>query len=123
MTKCKYMEAAYPLLGDEACSEHQHDVSTFELAKALAVVCQSPNPSDEQIAWFLDDAGAVVSDFDPTPTEWEITGLTHSYVVGLDFVLRINDKPYVIPQSDWEPSHPISLAEWQSWHRSEEDFD
>lgn len=112
---CRFMAAAYPSLGAEACTEHRHDEPTFALARAFAVACQSPEPTDEQIAWMLDDAGAIVDDFDPAPAEWTVTEPQITDDAGLDFTLTVNGAPYVIQQSEWEPSHPVSLATWHGW--------
>lgn len=118
---CRYMQAAYPTLGAEACTEHRHDEPTFALARAFAVTCQSPEPTDEQIGWMLDDAGAIVDDFDPVPTEWTVTEPQVTNEAGLDFTLTVNGVPYVIQQSEWEPSHPVSLATWREWGNEDDE--
>lgn len=122
--KCRFMQAAYPELdAEDTCSDHRHDDQTFALARALAVVCQDPDPSDEQIGWLIDDA-AVVDDFDPVPAEWTLTPpemgeKANRY--GVDFTLTINGVDYVVPVSEWEPSHPVSLAEWRTWNDEAEE--
>ena len=74
--QCRYMRAAYPTLDAvDTCSEHRHDAPTFALARALAEVFQQPDPDDERIGWFLDDAAAVIDDFDPAPLSWTVTSL------------------------------------------------
>ena len=120
--QCQFMAAAYPTLGAESCTEHRHDEPTFALARAFAVACQSPEPTDEQVAWMLDDAGAIVDDFDPAPAEWVVTEPQVTHEAGLDFTLTVNGEPYVVQQSEWEPSHPVSLATWREWgHEDDED--
>lgn len=113
--QCRFMAAAYPALGAESCTEHPHDEPTFALARAFAVACQSPDPTDEQVGWMLDDAAAVVDDFDPVPAAWVVTEPQLTTEVGLDFTLTVNGEPYVIQQSEWEPSHPLSRAQWDKW--------
>lgn len=114
--QCRYMAAAYPILdAEDTCSDHRHDEPTFSLARAMASVWQQPDPTDEQIGWMLDDAAAVVDDFDPTPDAWEVTEAVVTTTVGLAFTCTVNGVPYVIQDSDWEPAHPVALATWQSW--------
>lgn len=120
--QCQYMAAAYPTLnGDDTCSEHRHEARVFELARALASEFQKPDPTDEQIGWFLDDADAVVDDFDPAPDVWEIAGLRSmpEELPGITNLLRINDVEYVIQDSEWEPAHPVSLATYRSWQEED----
>jgi hypothetical protein len=57
LVQCSYMAAAYPTLdADDTCHSHRHEDRIVTLARAMAVEFQRPDPSDEQIAWFLDDA-------------------------------------------------------------------
>lgn len=119
MEQCQFMAAAYPSLdAEDTCSEHRHDGATFALAKAFAVACQSPDPTDEQIGWMLDDAAAVVDDFDPHPNAWVVTEPKETDEPGLEFTLTVNERPYVIQPSEWEPSRPVSRAEWDSWQEA-----
>lgn len=116
--KCRYMQAAYPDLdADETCSEHRHDEPTFSLARAMAVAFQQPDPSDEQVGWCMDDAAAVVDDFDPAPESWSVTEPEITNEAGLDFTLTINGVPYVVQPSEWEPSHPLRRATWDEWQQ------
>jgi hypothetical protein len=116
------MQAAYPdLSGDETCGDHRHDDATFALATALAQASQHPEPTDEQVAWFLVDAAQVVDDFDPVPATWTVTEPQMSDEFGLDYTLTINGIEYVIPESEWETSHPVSLTEWREWHGEDHD--
>lgn len=114
--QCRYMAAAYPTLdADESCSEHRHDATTFALARAMASVFQQLDPTDEQIGWCLDDAAAVVDDFDSAPLSWTVTEPEVTREAGLDFTLTVNGVDYVVQQSEGEPSHPVSRTEWESW--------
>lgn len=124
VTKCRYMEAAYPDLGaEDTCTEHRHDEPTFALARALAVAAQDPNPSDEQIGWLLNDAAAVVDDFDPLPESWVATEPQLAEVPGLDFTLTINGRPYVIQESGQEETHPMGRDQWRAWQDEDCDHD
>lgn len=118
MEKCRYMEAAYPSLdAADTCgtADHRHDEHTFALARAFAVACQDPDPSDEQIGWFLEDAAAVIDDFAPSTVEWTVTPFEPSDIVGLESTFEINGRPYVLQPSEQEPSHPVSLTRWHEW--------
>lgn len=117
--KCRYMQAAYPDLdADDTCVEHRHDAPTFALARAMAVVMQQPDPSDEQVAWFLDDAGAVVDDFKPAPLSWIVTEPDVTREVGLELTFTINGAEYVTQENDsggHVVCHPLSRQQWDSW--------
>jgi hypothetical protein len=119
------MAAAYPgMEARDTCDpiDHRHDEPTFGLARALAARVHECEPDDEQVAWFLNDAGAVVDDFDPPPAMWDVSALADSKEFGVDFTLTINGVPYVIPVSAHkEESHPVSLDEWRSWGHVDED--
>lgn len=120
--KCRYMQAAYPTLdAEDTCAEHRHDEPTFALARAMAVAYQQPDPTDEQIGWCMEDAAAVVDDFDPAPSEWTVTEPEITTEAGLDFTLTINGREYVVQPSEWEPSRPVSRAQWRAWQ--DEDCD
>jgi hypothetical protein len=121
-TKCRYMEAAYPTLdAEDTCgyAEHRHDAQTFALARALAIAGQgTPEPLDEQIAWFLEDAAAIVDDFDPPPQTWDATEPQLSDEPGLEFAMVINDVPYVVQTGGHkEPAHPVRRSTWEAWTR------
>lgn len=117
--KCRYMEAAYPTLGaEDTCTEHRHDAPTFALARAMATAVQQSEPTDEQVGWCMDDAGAVVDDFDPPPLSWTVTPVEYTREIGLDWTLTINGAEYVIQENDsggHVESHPLSRAEWTRW--------
>ncbi|MBE7193770.1 MAG: hypothetical protein INR66_14965 [Gordonia polyisoprenivorans] len=126
--KCRYMEAAYPDLSAEDCScasFHRHEPRVFQLASALAVVFQGENPTDEQIAWFLNDADAVVDEFDPTPKTWTVVDLGEpNQYRDLPGVIRrftINGVEYVIKDAEWEPAVPISRARYDAERAEDSD--
>jgi hypothetical protein len=77
---------------------HRDDPRVYNLARAMAKVMQSRRPSDEQVAWFLEDANDVVDDFDPPPVEWSVHRLPRQANDGADEIevrLRINGVTYV----------------------------
>lgn len=114
--RCRYMVAAYPTLdAEDTCAQHRHDEPTFALARAMAVAFQQPEPTDEQIGWCLDDAAAVVDDFEPGTLDWTVTEPQESDVVGIELTLMVNGRDYVVQPSEWEPSHPVSLTQWHEW--------
>lgn len=120
LLQCRYMAAAYPgLSAEESCSNHRHEPRVFALAEALAKVCQ-PDVTDEKVGWFVDDADAIVDDFDPTPSEWKLTGPELSDRIGVTQELAINDRAYVIPDSEWEPAPPVALATWLRWNEEDD---
>lgn len=119
-TKCRYMTAAYPTLGaEDTCTEHEHNAPTFALAKALAAACyEVEEPTDEAIAWFLNDAAAVIGDIESPPLDWTVSAPVLVNEPGLDMTLTINGVEYVIQQNDsggHVESHPITRAEWDEW--------
>lgn len=99
--QCRYMAAAYP----------------------TAEACQQASPTDEQIAWALDDAAVVVDDFDPMPDAWTATEPALTNEAGLEFTLTINDREYVIQPSEWDASRPVSRAQWEAWQDEDCDHD
>jgi hypothetical protein len=83
---------------DDCEYEHRDDPRVYDLARVMASVMQSRNPSDEQIAWFLADADEVIDDFDPPPDRWRVRKLPESANdadYGIEVRLRINDVTYV----------------------------
>lgn len=114
--QCRYMQAAYPILDASiTCCQHRHDAATFALAHAMAAAFQQPDPTDEQVGWCMDDAAAVVDDFDPTPDAWTVTAPKETRAAGLAFALAINGIEYVVQESEWEPSPPVLRTTWESW--------
>lgn len=117
--QCRYMRAAYPGMdAEDTCDEHRHDEPTFALARAMAKAFQSPTPTDEQVGWFIDDAGAVVDDFDPVPLDWTVTEPELTRETGLDFTFAINGIDYVIQENTsggHVECHPTSRTTWESW--------
>ena len=114
---CRWCFAAYPILADEECP-HLNDPRIGDLARAFAVVCQNPDPSDEQIGWFVEDADAVIDDFPAETTSWTVTGPvppSEDESFALDFTLTINGEAYVVQQSEGEPAHPVKRSTWESW--------
>jgi hypothetical protein len=97
---CKYCLAAYPILfegGDvTACEwEHRDDPRVYALAAAMARVFQPRPVTDEKIGWFLQDADAVVDDFDPVPEKWKVRKLPDTRYDDFVVRFRINDVTYV----------------------------
>lgn len=122
-TQCSYMAAAYPTLdADDTCHSHRHEDRIVELARAMAATFQQSGSSDEQIAWFLDDADAVIDDFDPAPESWEVTDneVMPKDLPGIVNRFRINGVEYVLQDSDWEPAHPVRLTTYLSWIGADE---
>ena len=123
--QCRYMAAAYPDLdAADTCDslDHRHDEPTFALARALAVAVQQQSvATDEEVAWFLEDAAAVVDDFDPKPWAWSVTTPEPTDEPGLDFTLWINSRAYVIQPAEQEEARPVSRAEWERWVAEAED--
>lgn len=57
---CAYCTATgWDAWGEVGCG---HDERHATVARLIAEICQQPNPTDEQIGWFMDDAEAVVSE-------------------------------------------------------------
>lgn len=123
--QCRYMAAAYPsLTGDESCSEHEHNAPTFALARALTEAIQEAEPTDEQIGWALDDAAAIIGDFDPAPLTWTVTKPQISRETGIDFTFEVNGIDYIVqPSGDGEIQHPISREEFDSWFEDDDGWD
>lgn len=124
--KCRYMEAAYPDIdAEDTCTEHRHDAPTFALARAFAIAFQeTEEPTAEQVAWFLDDAGAVVGDFDPAPLVWTVTQTELTREVGLEATFTINGIDYVIQENNsggHVVCHPLSRTTWDEWVAEAED--
>lgn len=122
--QCKFLAAAYPTLdADDTCAEHRHDWATFGLAQAMATTFQQHDPTDEQVGWFMDDAAAVVDDFDPEPIKWTVTEMDLTREAGLDWTFTINGIEYVMQENDsggHVTTHPVSRAQWDEWTADDE---
>ena len=117
---CKFCLAAYPILFEDgdvsACEfEHRDDPRVYALAAAMARIFQPRPNTDEQIAWFLQDADAVVDDFDPPPEKWKLRKLPDGFSE-FDARFRINGVTYVLQSGDGKPT-PVRLATLRSWQR------
>ena len=118
--QCRYHAAAYPELdARDTCDDHRDDPRLYDLARAFAVACgHHPEPSDDVIGWFIEDAEAVIDDFSPEMTAWVVTTPTppsEEESFQLDFTLTINGEAYVIQQSEWESARPVKRSTWESW--------
>ena len=82
-------------------------------------VFQQRPPTDEQVGWFLEDADAVVDDFDPAPERWRVRKLPDGFC---EFAsrIRINDVTYVIRDGDKEKVPPVRLSTLREWQREAE---
>lgn len=115
--QCKFIEAAYPTMSGDPmmCAGHRHEPRVFALARVMATAFQKPEPSDEQIAWFLDDADAVVDDFPREQSQWVIVDGGEPKESGLTHQFTLNGVAYVLQDSDWEPAHPVKRETYESW--------
>jgi hypothetical protein len=112
---CRYCRAAWGN-DPELCEfAHHNTPGLVELATAMARLFQSRTPSDEQIGWFMEDAEAVVGDFDPPPDKWRLRKLPNS---SDQFVarFRINDVTYVIEDGEGHIP-PVRLSTLRQWER------
>lgn len=112
--QCKYMSNAYPdLTGDDTCADHDHTPTVFTIATVLAQAFQG-DPSDEKIAWFLDDAQAI-HDALGDAEAWEIEDKgCPDEMRGVARLLSVNGAVFVIPASEWETSVPVLRSEWEA---------
>jgi hypothetical protein len=118
---CKYCLAAYPILFEDgdvtSCEfEHRDEQRVYDLAAAMARVFQAKEPTDEQVAWFLDDADAVVDDFDPAPERWRVRKLPDDFSE-FDMRFRLNGVTYVVQRADKEKATPVRLSTLRQWQR------
>jgi hypothetical protein len=116
---CKYCLAAYPVLfenGDVPSCEsgHRDEQRVYALAAAMARIFQPRPNTDEQVGWFLQDADAVVDDFDPPPAKWKLRKLPDGK---FEARFRINGVTYVTPCGGTEKTTPVRLATLRSWQR------
>jgi hypothetical protein len=115
---CRYCLAAYPILEGEECERtHRDEQRVYDLATAMAALFQQRPPTDEQVGWFLDDADAVIDDFDPTPHKWRLRRLPDDFSE-FDVRFRINDVTYVCQAGDkCEKALPVRLSTLREWQR------
>lgn len=113
--QCKYMAAAYPILdGEDTCGIfHEHTPAVFELATHLASMFQETStPTDEQVAWFLNDADAVIQQVPVLPTIAGNIGLQVERTTdrhlppGCTDQFNVNGCEFVIQDSDFDPMTP-----------------
>jgi len=117
---CRYCLAAYPTVADEVCEyTHRDEQRVYDLATAMASVFQHRPPTDEQVGWFVDDADAVVDDFDPVPAKWRVRKLPNDFSE-FDVRMRINDVTYVCQPGDKSKELPVRLSTYRSWLREAE---
>ncbi|GAA1812583.1 hypothetical protein [Nesterenkonia flava] len=113
--QCRYMGAAYPdLTGADTCEGfHKHTPEVFHLASLLASLFQqNPAPTDEQIAWFLNDADAVIRQQPVLATIGGTIGIEVERTTGRRLPpgctdqFNVNGVEFVIQDSEGEPSTP-----------------
>lgn len=119
---CKFCLAAYPILfkdGDTtSCEwEHRDEQRVYDLAAAMARIFQSRPNTDEQVAWFLQDADAIVDDFDPVPEKWRIRQLPPGKSGEFVMRFRVNDVTYVVQEGGKEMVNPVRLSTLREWQR------
>ncbi len=113
--QCRFMAAAYPMLdGYDTCAGfHKHDQETFDLAAELAIRFQGTiAPSSEQVAWFLNDAQAIISALAYLPEYWHVGTSMLAVPRGCDQGIVVAGTEFLIPESEWEPATPILRKEW-----------
>lgn len=118
---CKFCLAAYPILFEDGdatdCEwEHRDEQRVYDLAAAMARAFQPRPNTDEQVAWFLQDADAVVDDFDPVPAKWRVRKLPDDFSE-FDMRFRVNDVTYVVQRAEKEKTTPVRLATLRGWQR------
>lgn len=98
---------------------HRDDQRVYDLARAMASVQQQRNPTDEQVAWFLEDADDVVDDFDPAPEKWRIRRLPAQVRDSEDEIAvrwRINGVTYVALEGGKDSrGSVVTLKQFRSW--------
>jgi hypothetical protein len=112
---CQYCVAAYEFDTDDCANTHRDEQRVYDLATAMAKLFQDRHPSDKQVGWFLEDAEAVVDDFDPAPERWRLRRLPDS---SEQFIarFRINDVTYVLEDGEGH-SPPVRLSTLRQWER------
>ena len=117
---CRYCLAAYPEIAAEICDDdyHRDTQPLYDLAIAMAGLFQHRPPTDEQVGWFVDDAEAVVGDFDPAPEKWRLRKLPTGGSGEFDCRFRINGVTYVAPEGGKDcKGYPVRLSTYRQWMR------
>jgi hypothetical protein len=122
---CRYCLAAYPILFEDgdvtSCEwEHRDEQRVYDLATALARIFQQHHPTDEQVGWFLQDADAIVDDFDPVPGKWRVRKLPPGKSGEFIMRFRVNDVTYVVEEGGKDKSNPVRLSTLRQWQREAE---
>lgn len=116
--------AAEPILptAQDCADTHRDDPRVYALAEAFAKAMQGRGPTDEQIAWFLEDADDVVDTFDPAPDRWRVRKLPANRrdgEQGIEARLRINDVTYVALEGGKDcRGSVVRLSTFRSWEEA-----
>jgi len=87
------------------------------LAVAIARMIHEVEPTDEQVGWFMEDADAVASDFDPKPDAWTVTKLPDEEDCVLSF--EVNGVAYVVEDGEGHIV-PVQREPWRKWRAEAE---
>jgi hypothetical protein len=118
---CRYCMAAYGSDAEMCGFAHLQPADVVApLALKMARSFQGHNPSMEQIGWFMEDAAAVIEDFDPLPEKWSLRKLPLDDEDG-EFLarFRINGVTYIIENGEGHCT-PVRLATYRGWQREAE---
>jgi hypothetical protein len=112
---CRFCLVAYPILFEDgdvtSCEwEHRDEQRVYNLAAAMARIFQPRPNTDEQVAWFLQDADAIVDDFDPVPAKWRVRKLPPGKSGEFIMRFRVNDVTYVVQEGCKEKTNPVRLS-------------
>jgi hypothetical protein len=115
---CRFCVAAYGLDAQEC--EWSHEVPAGELeplARKFAHVFggrPGVTATDEHVGWYMEDAQAVIGDFDPVPERWTMRRLPDSGEFVVRF--RLNDVTYVVQHGEGYVE-PVRLSLLRQWER------